>query len=111
VTVALDGIQLDQEYINRVEILETGELLLGLKSQGKPIYQFVYREAAGVYWDNNRHGFKSTPMKKWSCSRWFKQIVGVVPSALGVDLVLSPDVAWRNISEQQKKEIKSGGDI
>ena len=110
-TFASDGIQLEKEYVNRVEVLDTGELLLGLKSQGKPNYQFVYREAAGVYWDNNRHGFKSTPMKKWSCSRWFEQIIGVVRSALGVDLVLSPGVAWRNIPEQQRTEILRGSDI
>ena len=52
------------------------------KAGGKPIYQYVYREAAGVYWDEQRHGFKSTPMKEWSCSKWFFQIVGVVQSRL-----------------------------
>jgi hypothetical protein len=98
---------MEQETINRIEVLDTGELLLVLESQGRPTYQFVYQEAAGVYWDKNRHGFKSTPMKEWSCSQWFNHIAGVVRSALGVDLVLSPNVTWGNISEQQKTEIQS----
>lgn len=99
---------MDHETINRVEVLDTGELLLGLESQGKPIYQYVYREAAGVYWDKNRYGFKSTPMKKWSCSQWYKQIVDVVRSGLGINLALGPNVTWRNISGQQRAEILSG---
>ena len=99
--------QMDQETINRVEVLDTGELLLGLEGQGKPLYQYVYREASGVYWDENRHGFRSTPMKEWSCSQWYKKIVGVVHSGLGVELMLGDNIDWLNISEQQKTEILS----
>ena len=98
---------MEQETINRIEVLDTGELLLVLESRGRPAYQFVYQEAAGVYWDKNRHGFKSTPIREWSCSQWFKHIVDVVRSALGVDLVLSPDLTWDNIPEQQKAEIQN----
>jgi len=70
------------------------------------MYQYVYREAAGVYWDQNRYGFKSTPMKEWSCSQWFKQIVEVVRSGVGVELKLGPNVVWLNVPEQQKAEIQ-----
>ena len=99
---------MEQETIIRIEVLDTEELLIVLEGQGKPAYQFVYREAAGVYWDKKRHGFTSTPIREWSCSQWFIHIVGVVRSALGVDLVLSPDLTWRNVPEQQKAEILSG---
>lgn len=84
---------MDSETISEVEVLDSGELLLVLQSRGKPMYQYVYREAAGVYWDESRHGFKSTPMKKWSCAKWFFHIVGVVRSSLGVELQLSKNVA------------------
>lgn len=99
---------MDLETIIRVEVLDTGELLLGLKGQGKPIYQYVYREAAGVYWDEQRHGFKSTPMKEWSCSKWFFQIVGVVQSSLGVELCLGTEVAWLNITAEERAVIEHG---
>jgi hypothetical protein len=97
---------MNHEIINRVEVLDTGELLLGLEGQGHPMYQSVYREAAGVYWDQDRLGFKSTPMKERSCPQWFKQIVGVVRSGLGVELILGANVSWINVSEQQKAEIQ-----
>jgi len=28
---------------------------------GNPMYQYIYREAAEVYWDNNIKGFKAPP--------------------------------------------------
>ena len=70
------------------------------------MYQYVYREASGVYWDQSRHGFKSTPMKEWSCSQWYKQIIGAVRSGLGVELMLGENVVWANVPEQEKEEMQ-----
>lgn len=94
------------EIINRIEVLDTGELFLGLESQGQPMYQHIYRAAAGVYWDQDRIGFKSTPMKERSCSQWFKRMVEAVRSELGVELKFGSDVIWQNVPEQQKIEIQ-----
>jgi hypothetical protein len=99
---ALDGNQMKREIINRVEVLDTGELPLGIKGQGNPSYQYVYREASGVYWDENRKGFKSTPMKKWSRSKWFDHIVKTALASVGVRLKPGSNVSWINISDEQK---------
>jgi len=96
---------MESETINKIELMNTGELLLGLEGQGKPMYQYIYREAAGVYWDETVHGFKSTELKEWSCSKWFSHIVSIVKSCLGVELQLSNKVSWKNIPEQDKEEI------
>ena len=97
---------MDTETISRIEVLDTGELLLGLEGKGKSEYQYVYREAAGVYWDPAKSGFKSTLMSEWSCSMWFSHIVSVVHSGLGLKLVLAKSVSWRNIPDQQRLEIE-----
>ena len=96
---------MDSEIINKVEVIESGEILLGLESNGKPMYQYIYREAAGVYWDETLHGFKSTELKEWSCSKWFAHIVSVVKSGLGVELRLSTNASWKNVPEKDKEEI------
>ena len=75
------------------------------------MYQYIYREAAGVYWDQAKQGFKSTPMKEWSCSQWYKQIVSVVRSGLGVELVLANHISWSNVPEKEKAEILRGNTI
>jgi hypothetical protein len=46
------------KIINEIEITNSGQLLLIIESGGDPSYQYVYREASGVYWDNDRKGFK-----------------------------------------------------
>ncbi len=40
---------MNSEEISKVEILKNGEMLLVLASGGKPMYQYIYREAADVY--------------------------------------------------------------
>lgn len=99
------------ETVNRIEVLDTGELLLGLEGQGKPMYQYIYRAAAGVYWDQAQRGFKCTPLKEWSCSQWFNKIVSVVRSELGVELTLANHVTWSNVPEKEKAEILREGAI
>jgi len=96
---------MEQEIIIKVDTNNSGELFLGLDGNGKSEYQLVYREGAGVYWDNTNHGFKSTPLKKWSHSKWFSHIVSVVKEGLGVELRLSSNATWLDIPETEKEEI------
>lgn len=44
------------EIINKVEVLESGELILVLEGGGRFGYQHIYREAADIYWDNECGG-------------------------------------------------------
>ncbi len=94
---------MDQETINEVEVTNAGELFLGIEGKGKSMYQYIYREAAGVYWDEEHHGFKSTPLKEWSHSKWFSHIVGLVKSCLGVELQLSSKATWTNAASQGER--------
>jgi hypothetical protein len=93
------------EYINRIEILDSGELFLGIESQGKDMYQYVYREAAGVYWDPKLKGFKSTELKDWTPSKWFVRIIEIARIGVGVDLILRDSIRWNGISDLEKETI------
>ena len=96
----------DRETFDRVEVLDTGELLVGLAGAGNPSYQHVYRAAAGVYWEPTMRGFKSTPMREWSASRNFSHIVSVVRSEIGVELVPANVISSGRLSEIDKGEIQ-----
>ncbi|MDU0352845.1 hypothetical protein RS130_01935 [Paraglaciecola aquimarina] len=96
---------MEREIIKGVHLNDTKELLLMLESGGKSMYQHVYRAAAGVYWDNESGGFKSTPIAGWSCSRWFSHIITAVSYELGVKLVLGENVNWQNVPEADITEI------
>lgn len=97
--------------ISKVEVLATGELLLGLEAKGEAWYQHVYRGAAGVYWDEAKNGFKSTPMREMSCSQWYSHIFAVVRSELGVELTLAAQVAWCNVDDQERIAIQHAASI
>ena len=96
---------MEREIINSITVNDSGELLLSVESSGKSMYQYIYREAAGVYWDQEHCGFKSTPVTDWSYSKWFSHLVSVVNSGLGVELLLSKQVQWINVPENDQREI------
>jgi len=99
------SVTMEIEEISKIEILENGEMFVVLSSGGKPMYQYIYREAAEVYWDNEVKGFKAPAPKKWSHTDWFKQIVSVAASGLAIELRLSNSTVWVNVPEQTKTEI------
>ncbi|WP_299599453.1 hypothetical protein [uncultured Microbulbifer sp.] len=93
------------EEISKVEIIENGELYVILKSGGQPTYQYIYREAAEVYWDESQKGFKSPPPRKWRHSEWYQHIVSVAASGLGISLRLTKNTVWSNVPERTKTDI------
>ncbi len=97
---------MDIEVINRIEKLDSGELFLGLEGSGKPSYQYIYRAASGVYWDQDEKGFKSTQMKEWNATKWFSQIRSVVESELGVSLQIGSKVSWVGIEDSEQATIE-----
>ena len=93
------------EDISKIEILDNEEMYVVLGSGGKPMYQHIYREAAEVYWDNERAGFTAPPPRKWSHADWYHHIVSVAASVLGISLVLSSKTNWVNVPTQTQAEI------
>jgi len=96
---------MNRESISTIEILESGEITVVLASGGKPMYQYIYREAAEVCWDNERKCFKAPAPRKWSYSDWYHHIISVVASGLGVSLELSRETKWVNVPAQTRAAI------
>ena len=96
----------DREKIDRVEVLDSGELLVGLAGAGNAAYQHIYRAAAGVSWEPSLRGFKSTPMREWSAARWFAHIVTAVRGEFGLELVLAEVIDWRGVSDLDRRAIE-----
>ena len=95
-----------RELIDRVELLDTGELLIGLASAGNPGYQHVYRAVAGVSWDPSMRGFRSSPIRLWSVPQWYAHVVSIVREELGVELGLGEAVSWCKITERDRQGIQ-----
>ena len=93
-----------REEIVKVEVLDTNELQLVLGSGGNASYQHVYREARGVYWNNEAGAFRGTEQIKWTFAEWFAHIVEVCGD-IGITLCLGQAVEWVGVSETDKQEI------
>ena len=100
------GDYMKKEIVNVIEILDSGQLLLKLESGGNPSYQYVYREAAGVYWDNDFKGFKSSEApREWTYADWYKHIVEVAKLGVGVELKCVQNLQWVNVTQDTKDQI------
>jgi len=95
------------ENINRIEILPTGELFLGIDGDGHAYYQYIYREAVGVYWEPVLKGFKSTELREWTPAQWYSHMVDIVRIGLGVELRLADKVTWRGVSDVDRTTISA----
>lgn len=95
------------EIIKEISVNDKNELLLKIIGEGNPMYQYVYREAAGVYWDENQKAFKSTPLKEWTESKWFIHIMDIVKSGLNIELSADKNVEWNNIADEEINKIKN----
>jgi hypothetical protein len=72
----------------------------------KGMWQHVYRETAGVYWESDLGCFVSTPPQEWTPQKWYQHIIGVVRSGLGLQMILSPDTEFESSDADFEASIK-----
>jgi hypothetical protein len=84
------GEDMETSRILKVAVLEDGRTAVFPESK-EPMYQYVYREAAGVYWEQALGCFVWTPPGRWTPQQWYQHIVGVVKTGLGLQLVLTAE--------------------
>jgi hypothetical protein len=95
------------EFVLEVRRTESNKLLL-IVEKGDSSYQYVYREAVGVYWNEEMNGFESTAIKEWDIRRWYDHILKTVKDTLGVELILKHDVQYSGLTQADVNEIQSG---
>ena len=67
--------------------------------------EFIYREAAGIYWNDEASEFHSTPIKHdWDVVDWAKHFVGMLTS-FGLTLEFSQNLKWEKISTEEQARI------
>lgn len=93
------------ETVSNIEIANGGELLLRLASGGRPEYQYVYRAAAGVYWDQEQYAFKLAARADDGYANCFAHILKILEDEMGLQLRLSDKVTWINVPDKVKYEI------
>jgi hypothetical protein len=92
--------------IKQIEIDATGRLLVFPELVDPGYYQYVYRAAAEVYWDDAGFFFSPVP-REWSYCQWMEQIRFAVRDELGIDLIASNATKFVAASESDLKAMRA----
>jgi hypothetical protein len=94
--------------ISKVSVAGDGRLNVH-PSKASSMFEYIYREAAGVYWNRELQCFQSSAPKNWdnwNHSKWYKQIVSTVRSGLGKRLRLLDTTVFEGGIETFENEIR-----
>ncbi|NVK27762.1 MAG: hypothetical protein HWE14_06945 [Flavobacteriia bacterium] len=94
------------EVISEVKVTDNNELHIKMEGSGHSAYQYIYREAKGVYWLNDLASFKFGPSKNWSVVETYRHVIQTVKEGLNLDLQLSEQTNWKNIAPQDRELIE-----
>jgi hypothetical protein len=95
------------ETVSNIEIAADDSLLVVvLEGCGSPSYQYVYRAAAGVYWDDNAGAFKLDMKNDKRFAHWFAHLCKVLEDEMNIQLHLGSRTAWTNVPNDVRSEIE-----
>ncbi len=90
------------DKIIEVGIDEKGRLYIKPQTQH---FEFIYRAAAEVNWDNKEMFLYSPKPREWSYYAWYKHIITIANDEYGCKLQLTDKTKWINIPTELKQQI------
>ena len=95
---------MEEMKINKVSILPDGRLAI-FPSKASSSYQYVYREASAVYWNDNSQYFYSPVPREWDYKNWYEHIISVVRTGLSIRLNLSANTEFEANKDNFKQDM------
>jgi Integron Cassette Protein Hfx_Cass5 len=92
--------------ITKVRIDTAGRLHVVPASNPSKMFQFVYRAAMEVNWDEAEQGFYTPVRRELSYADWYLNVLSAVQSEMGISLKLGPATAWENVPPAVEQGIK-----
>lgn len=90
------------DKIKEVGIDEKGRLYIRPETKR---FEFIYRAAAEVGWDDIEHFLYSPKPREWTYFDWYRQIIMATKGEYGCQLFLTDKTQWTNISDKLKEQI------
>ena len=69
--------------------------------------KFVYRDATGIRWDEERGAFKAWEPERWEPAALLHAVVGAAKRELGVRLVIGTETKWHDDTAPLKSVLAS----
>ena len=102
-------IRMEKVPIRKIAVLPDGRLAVYPESISD-WYEYIYREASGVYWDKENGCFHSTIPREWSYKQWYRQIVSVVGKGLGVRLYITNQTTYAPKDDKFRSDMAAAND-
>lgn len=91
-----------QEQISRIWVNEANLLCIQPRTQK---FEFIYRSAMNVYWNEAGRYLYNRIVGSWSPVDWLRQIISAVEIEYGYHLFITEDTKWENIDDSIKQSI------
>jgi hypothetical protein len=91
--------------ITKIEVMPSNEISVTPITNWNNLFQFIYRTATGVVWNEKNLCFMSPAPKESSHYDWYANIVTSVISEMGVNLIITPEAKWINVPKNLQEEI------
>jgi hypothetical protein len=91
--------------VSQVIVEPKAGLLVVLQGDGLKPYEYIYREANGLRWNNERRAVHAYEPSRWEHAELLRHVAHTVREAFGEELLLSPSTEWVGISPELKAEL------
>ena len=90
------------EKITEIGIDEKGRLYVKPERES---FEFIYRAAAEVNWDDKNHFLYSPRPREETYFDWYMQIIMATKGEYGTQLIFTDKTKWTNIPNELKRQI------
>ena len=98
---------MEEIEITKMAVLESGAIRVTPVLNWNNCFQFIYRTATGVTWNETSQSFMSPAPQDWSLFDWYKNIVSSVTSEMGVLLKVTANTDWHNVPQELRQKIEN----
>lgn len=98
---------MEEIEISEIAVMETGEVRVTPIINWNDLFQFIYRTATGVEWNESAQCFMSPAPRDWSQFDWYANIVSSVASEMGVVLKVTQKTKWVNVAKELQGDIEA----
>jgi hypothetical protein len=97
-----------KEIISKIIIGNDRRLMIFPKKEN---FQYIYRTASGVNWNNDKKYLFSEIPREWNYIKWFNHMLSNVLSEYGIILKITRETLFENIDISLKKQLKTPKNI
>lgn len=95
---------MEKDHIKSIEVDSEGRLHI---IPEKLTFPMIYRTAAGINWNPDKHSLYSQKLREWTYLMWYNHILNVVQEECSCKLELFGRTTWTNVPNDLIRKIEN----